>query len=122
MFGINVKGEDCKLWVNEHKKQNGDVWYSYTTTVSKKDMTGNWVRSYQDITFTKNADPTGIPNGTEFDFEGWLSPRPYKTRDGKEATKTVIVINKASFKYNPQAAAESYNDSFEGLDEDVPFN
>lgn len=121
-MSIDVTGKNCKLWINEHKKQNGDVWHTYTIGVSKKDQNGQYVNAYQDVQFTKNVDPTRIPNGTTFDFEGWLSVKVYRDKDGKEVRRPIIMINKANFQYDPKAAAESYQDSFEGLDEDVPFN
>ena len=121
-MSIDVTGKNCKLWIKEHESKDGRKWNSYSIGVSKKDMSGTYINAYQDVTFTRSSGISDrIPNGTLFDFEGWLSPKAYKARDGKEATKTVIVINKARFKYDQQAAAESYNDSFEGLDEDVPF-
>ena len=117
-MSINVDGKNCKLWISEHQKQNGDKWFSYSIGVSKKDMTGNWSRAYQDVQFTKNADPSGVPNGTIFDFKGWMSVRTYKDKDGKEVNKPIIVINEASFDYNPVV---DQMDSFEALDENVPF-
>ena len=121
-MSIDINGKNCKLWVNEHKKQNGDLWFTYTVGVSRKDQNGQYVNAYQDVQFTKNADPAGIPNGTTFDFEGWLSVKVYRDKDGKEVRRPIIMINRASFNYSPEAAGESYADSFEALAEDVPFN
>ena len=96
-MSINVKGENCKLWINERNGKNGK-FKSYSIGVSRKDMnTGEWIRGYQDVTFTKNVDVNGIENGTTFDFEGWMSTRTAKDSEGKSYQKPVIMINKASF-------------------------
>lgn len=121
-MGVDVKGTNCKLWIKEHEGKDGNKWNSYSISVSRKDMNGSYVTAYQDVTFTRNAGLTeDIPNGTVFDFEGWMSTRTRKDREGKERNYPVITINKARFEYDPEASRESYNDSFEQLDEDVPF-
>ena len=99
-MGVDVKGTNCKLWIKEHEGKDGNKWNSYSISVSRKDMNGSYVTAYQDVTFTRNAG---------------------KDKEGKERNYPVITINKARFEYDPEASRESYNDSFEQLDEDVPF-
>ena len=125
-MSIDVTGKNCKLWIPDHKREDGSVWHTYTVGVSKKDMDGHWVNAYQDILFTKNAGfSDDIPNGTVFDFEGWMSVKTYKDRDGKEVRRPVIMVNKANFEYDRgQARADSYEqlDGFEQASDDIPFN
>ena len=118
-MGIEVKGTNCKLWVKEHDGQNGP-WRSYTIGVSKKDMDGNWAKAYQEASFTKNVEGVDkVPNGTVFDFEGWMSVRVGRDRDGKVVNRPIVMVNKAKFEYNEDFDA---GDSYEQLEEDVPFN
>lgn len=121
-MSIEVKGKNCKLWIKEHEGKDGNKWNTYSIGVSRKDLNGSYVNAYQDVTFTRNAGLTSdIPNGTLFDFEGWMSVKTRKDRDGNSRNYPVITVNKANFQYDPQAAAESYQDSFEQLDSDIPF-
>lgn len=121
-MSIDVKGTNCKLWIKEHDGKDGNKWRTYSIGVSRKDMNGNYINAYQDVMFTRNAGfDEKIPNGTVFDFEGWMSVKTRKDRDGKERNYPIITINKAKFEYDPQAERESYRDSFETLSEDIPF-
>lgn len=119
-MSVEVRGNNCKLWIKEREGRDGDKWYSYSIGVSKKDMNGSYINAYQDVAFTRNAGLTSdIKNGTTFDFEGWMSVKVFKDREGKEVRRPIIMINKANFKYD---RSEVQSDSFEALDEDVPFN
>ena len=120
-MSIDVTGKNCKLWIKEHEGRDNRKWNSYSIGVSKKDMSGTYINAYQDVTFTRNVDVSNIPNGTLFDFEGWMSAKTRKDKDGNSRNYPVITINKANFRYDPKASAESYQDSFESLEEDIPF-
>lgn len=114
-MGIDVKGKNCKLWIKEREGRNG-AWKTYSVSVSRKDQSGQYINSYQDVSFTKNVDVSDIPNGTVFDFEGWLTPKTFKDRDGNEVRRTIIMINKASFELS-----DGYGDSFAEAEGDIPF-
>ena len=120
-MSVDVKGTNCKLWIKAHEGKNGNKWNTYTVGVSSKDMDGQYINAYQDVKFTRSSgfDET-IANGTIFDFEGWMSAKTRKDKDGKSTNYPIIVINKAVFKNNPNAKFDS-GDSFEQLDEDCPF-
>ena len=118
-MSVDVRGNNCKLWIKEREGRDGDKWYSYSIGVSKKDLNGSYINAYQDVAFTRNAGLTSdIKNGTTFDFEGWMSVKVYKDREGKEVRKPVITINKTNL---DNIADEELPDSFDQLDEDVPF-
>lgn len=118
-MSIDVKGSNCKLWFNERESKDGGTWKTYTVSVSKRDKTGNWVRAYQDVMFTRDVDASDVPNGSTFDFEGWMSVKSYRDRDGKEVCRPVLMINKAIFP--DMQHSDGPADSFEQVDEDVPF-
>ena len=118
-MGIEVSGKNCKLWISHHKGSNGNEWDSYSVGVSRKDQDGQYINAYQDVAFTRNAGMNeNVKNGTTFDFEGWMSVKVYKDREGKEVRKPVITINKTNL---DSIADEELPDSFDQLDEDVPF-
>ena len=122
MGNIDVSGKNCKLWIKEHEKQDGSKWCTYTIGVSRKDANGTYTNAYQDVTFTRNAGITSdVPNGVLFDLEGWMSVRSRRDREGNSRNYPVITINRADFHYDPTPANGNYEDSFEALEEDVPF-
>lgn len=121
-MSIDVTGKNCKLWIKEHEGKDGNKWNTYSVGVSRKDMNGTYINAYQDVTFTRSSGISDrIPNGTLFDFEGWMSVKTRKDKDGTSRNYPVITISKANFHYDPKAAAESYSDSFDAIMEDVPF-
>lgn len=114
-MGVDVKGTNCKLWISTHSGSNGE-FNTFSVGVSNKDMDGNYINAYQDVVFTRNSGISpDIKNGTVFDFEGWMSARTRKSKDGREYTKPVIVIKKANFR------TDDVEDNYTELDEDIPF-
>lgn len=123
---MDVKGEDVRLWVNEHKKQDGETWYDYSVGVSKKDQDGSYTTTYLKVRFVRAVHiPENLPNGVNMDFEGFLSVDKYTDRNGVEVKKPFIMVTKADFDIMPEPAAERYTDEevsrFGSTEDDVPF-
>jgi len=116
-MGIECSGKNCKLWIKEREGRDGK-WFSYSVGVSSKNAGGGWTNAYQDVRFTRNVSlPSDIQNGTLFDFEGWLGAKESKDRDGRQSNRVILFINKASFQMKERLP----DDSFEAIEEDIPF-
>lgn len=110
---LNISGDNIKLWVNEHDGSNGK-WNSYSISVGKKDESGSWLNKPVKFYIKKDIEvPEGLKSGDLIDFEGFPTLDVYRGKDGQEHREIMIVAQKVNFK--------RYDDSFEQLDEDVPF-
>ena len=111
-----IKGENCKMWINEHEGKNGK-WYTYAVSVSRKDENGDYQRKSVRLVIPKSVHvPNGLKSGTAIDFEGFPSIDIYTGKDGQEHREIMFVAQKVKFR-----EVDVY-DSFEQLDEDMPFN
>ena len=111
---LNISGDNVKIWVNEHDSSKGK-WKSYSISVSKKDTNGDWLNKPVKLYIKKDIEvPEGLKSGDLIDFEGFPTLDIYRGKDGQEHREIMIVAQKINFK--------RYDDSFEQLDEDVPFN
>ena len=110
---LNISGDNVKIWVNEHESSKGK-WKSYSISVSKKDESGNWLNKPVKLYIKKDIEvPEGLKSGDRIDFEGFPTLDIYRGKDGQERREIMIVAQKINFK--------RYDDSFEQLDEDLPF-
>ena len=110
---LNFSGNNVKLWVNEHDSSKGK-WKSYSISISKKDESGNWLNKPVKLYIKKDIEvPDGLKSGDLIDFEGFPTLDVYRGKDGQEHREIMIVAQKVNFK--------RYDDSFEQLDEDLPF-
>ena len=114
-MSINVEAKNVKLWKNEHEGRKGK-WYSYSISASKKMQDGSYKNKGMKV-FCKEGIPNEIPNGSMCDIKGFLTLDVYQGRDG-EVSNIAVYANEIKFHdYDSQ----DYGDSFEELDEDVPF-
>lgn len=96
-MGINVIGENARLWITERDSNNGGKWNEYSVGVSSK-FDDKWVNDYQKVMFAKSIDLTGVQNGAKFDFKGFMSiKKPWTNKDGKTVKEKIIVITEATF-------------------------
>lgn len=121
-MGIDIKGTNCKVWRQEHDRNDGSKWFSYTVGVSRKNMDGSWTNGYQKADFSKNSGaPDIIPNGARCDFEGFMTVKTRKDKEGKEIKESIIMITSVEFK-DLGKPGEDDLDTFEQMEEDIPFN
>lgn len=112
---LDIKGENVKLWKNEHDGRNGK-WFSYSISVSSKDASGKWLNKPVKVRFPKGVSvPDDLPNGALIDFEGFPSLDIYTGKDGNEHREIMFIIQNVSFR------DYDYGDSFAQAGDDIPF-
>lgn len=117
MLKINITGENQVIFRNE---KNGNVFY--TTSLSKKDMDGEWENGNILIKFPKDTE---IENKAKINIEhAWLSF--WKSQDKK--TNVFIFCNKFELADGqpPRPMGDAPSDGFYPVDtnaedEDLPF-
>ena len=116
---MDVSGNKAKVWVNEHQKRDGGKWYDYNVGIGKKKQDGSYINMYIRVKFAKELGlPEDIPNGMAMEnYEGYMSVDDYTSRDGEVVKRPLVIITKADF---PELDAD-IPDSYEQLDEDMPF-
>ena len=96
-MGINVSGENARLWISERQTKDGGTFKDYTVSVSGK-FDEEWKSAYQKVRFKKDIDLTGVENGAKFNFKGFMTiNKPWTNKDGKEIKDIVIMITEADF-------------------------
>lgn len=121
-MGIDIKGTKCKLWKSEHPSKDGNgKWFSYTVGVSRKNQDGTYLNAYQDVEFSRNAAiPDEVPNGADIEFEGFMTCKPRRDKDGRTYNRPYVLITKAVF---PGLVDDGFDpEGYEALDDDIPFN
>lgn len=116
MQRFNVKITDAKLWKNEHQGRNG-TFYTYSISVSKKMQDGSFKNKGMKV-YVQKGVPKEVPNGALCDIDGFMTLDVFNGRDGEVVNPMVFATEVKFADY--EAQQESY-DSFEELDEDVPF-
>jgi hypothetical protein len=114
-MSINVEAKNVKLWKNEHEGRKGK-WYTFSISASKKMQDGSYKNKSIRV-FSKDGIPTEIPNGSVCDINGFLTLDIFQGRDG-EVSNIALYANEIKFR---DYESQDYGDSFEELDEDVPF-
>ena len=124
-MNFDVMAEGVKLWVNEHKRNDGSVWKSYSTTVSSKDKeTGEYINKPLKIKLTRSVElPEDIENGKTVTIKGSLSNERFTDREGQERVELLLWAHEITFDYaaathQPDPAAA---DSFSTAEDDIPF-
>lgn len=120
---INVEAESVRLWVNEHKREDGSTWNSYSISTSSKDQeTGDYINLALEVRMTKAVElPADLKNGELVTIRGSLSNRKYKDKDGVERKKHMLWAQEVDFDNRVGSVDSGSADSFEALQEDMPF-
>lgn len=130
---MDVFGSNERLWIDEHEREDGSKWRSYRISVGKRVENG-YLNAYIRVAFAKKvAIPADLQNGSPMTYEGFMTiDKPYTDRNGAEVKPLMIMITKAEFGQKPQKTVseavgsvmnsfDNIPDSYEQLDEDVPF-
>ena len=112
-MSINVDCKNVKLWKNEHEGRKG-TFYTYSVSVSKKMKDGTYKNKSMKV-YPKDGLPSDLPNGSTCDIEGFLTLDIFQGRDGEVMNPMIYANNIKFHDYEPDY------DSYEQLDEDVPF-
>ena len=117
---INVEAENVRLWINEHKRDDGSTWNSYSISTSSKDMEGGYINKSLELRMTRDVEiPADLKNGALVTIRGSLSNRAF-TVNGDRRVEHMLWAREVDFEkpYEPKGEKA---DSFEQLQEDMPF-
>ena len=117
---INVEAENVRLWVNEHKSHDGSTWNSYSISTSSKDQEGGYINKALEVRMTRDVVlPGDIKNGALVTIRGSLSNRAF-TVSGERRVEHMLWAREVEFEQLHEPKGEKA-DSFEQLEEDMPF-
>lgn len=117
---INVEAENVRLWVNEHTRDDGSKWFSYSISTSSKDQEGGYINKALEVRMTRDVQiPNDIKNGALVTIRGSLSNRAF-TVNGDRRVEHMLWAREIDFE-KPFEPKGDKADSFEQLEEDVPF-
>lgn len=118
---ISVEAENVRLWVNEHKRDDGSTWNTYSISTSSKDQEGGYINKSLEVRMTRGvAVPADLKNGTTVTIRGSLSNRAFTGKDGERRVEHMLWAREVDFDKPYEPRGESA-DTFEALDEDMPF-
>lgn len=119
---INVEAENVRLWVNAHERPDGTKWYTYSISTSSKNEAGDYVNKSLKVKMTRDVQiPTDIANGELVTIRGSLSNETFMDRNGEKRVEHLLWAREVDFE-NRQLPRESEPaDSYEALEEDLPF-
>lgn len=119
---INVEAENVRLWVNAHERPDGAKWYTYAISTSSKTESGDYVNKSLKVKMTRDVQiPTDIANGEVVTIRGSLSNETFMDKNGEKRVEHILWAREVDFE-NRHAPRESESaDSFEALNEDLPF-
>lgn len=117
---INVEAENVRLWVNEHTRDDGSKWFSYSISTSSKDQEGGYINKALEVRMTRDVEvPQDLKNGTLVTIRGSLSNRA-STVNGDRRVEHMLWAREVDFD-KPYVPRGEKADSFEQLEEDMPF-
>lgn len=117
---INVEAENVRLWINEHTREDGSKWFSYSISTSSKDQEGGYINKALEVRMTRDVQiPNDLKNGALVTIRGSLSNRAF-TVNGDRRVEHMLWAREIDFEkpYEPRGEKA---DSFEQLEEDMPF-
>ncbi len=117
---INVEAENVRLWINEHKRDDGSSWNTYSISTSSKDQEGGYINKSLEVRMTREVElPADLKNGTLVTIRGSLSNRAF-TVNGDRRVEHMLWAREVDFE-KPYEPKGDKADSFEQLEEDMPF-
>lgn len=123
MAGNSIKFENVKLWHSEYGDGN-EIRHSYSVGVSsKKKDSDDYNNTYLPVFFMKNTPI--LHNGSTVNLEGFLTCRVRRDGSkyiGMQVMKYEVLFDKdaddSNFTYDD---ADAVNDSFEQVEQEIPF-
>lgn len=122
-MNIEVNAEGVKLWVNEHKRNDGSVWRSFSTTVSSKDKeTGEYINKPLKVRMTRNITlPEDLQNGRTVSIKGSLSTERFTDKEGQDRIELLLWAHEIAFDFVKPTPKGDPADSFSAAEDDIPF-
>lgn len=122
MLNISTDEKGIKLKRKERQTESGEVWATYSTTLTKKTPSGGWSHSYLDVKFKKGVS---LNDGAVIKFgigDAWLT---FDDFNGKKYNKIFVANFEIVEEGSPSATQrnEAINDAFLNIDDssDLPF-
>lgn len=113
---MDVSARNVKIWRKDYQGKDGE-FYRYSVSVSKRTQDGRFINAYIPVTFSKRSDaPEKIDNGALCDFEGFVSVKTERDRDGNTRNVPCIVVMSVEFDDVTTGV-----DSFEQAETEIPF-
>lgn len=117
---INVEAENVRLWINEHTRDDGSKWFSYSISTSSKDQEGGYINKALEVRMTRDVElPADLKNGALVTIKGSLSNRAF-TVNGDRRVEHMLWAREVYVAQQHEPKGEKA-DSFEKLEEDMPF-
>lgn len=117
---INVEAENVRLWINEHTREDGSKWFSYSISTSSKDQEGGYINKSLEVRMTRDVEiPADLKNGALVTIRGSLSNRAFAV-NGERRVEHMLWAREIDFD-KPYTPKGEKADSFEQFDEDMPF-
>lgn len=120
---INVEAENVRLWINEHERDDGSKWRTYSISTSSKDpASGDYINKGLEVKLRREVNvPEDTKNGALCTINGSLSNKVFTDKNGEKRVEHIMWAHEIIFdKGLPEPRGESA-DSFEQLEEDMPF-
>ena len=119
---INVEAEQVKLWVNEHKRPDGSTWRTFAISTSSKNEAGEYVNKSLKVKMTRDVVlPEDLKNGETVTIRGSLSNETFMDKEGNRRVEHMLWAREIDFDNRVAPRKGEKADSFEALDEDLPF-
>ena len=119
---IDVHAQNVRLWVNEHKRDDGKVWYTYAISTSSKDQDGNYINKPLEVRMRKDAIlPAELKNGQLVDIMGSISNRKFTDRDGNERIEHLLWAAEIRESYTDAPRRSEPAENFSTADDILPF-
>ena len=119
---INVEAENVRLWINEHERDDGSKWRTYSISTSSKDQNGDYVNKSLEVKLRKGVNvPEDTKNGALCTINGSLSNKVITGKNGEKRVEHIMWAHDIYFDKGLPALKGEPAGSFEGLEEDMPF-
>lgn len=117
---MDIRGK-TKVFRQAHEGRNG-TWYSYRTSVGKKNDDGTWDNDGYEIVLAKDAKNMVIPDGAVIDItDGFLSCRSYTDKGGEKKVVSQMVVMGFKMVAGQKTEDAGFGGGFTALADDVPF-
>ena len=119
---IDVNAENVRLWVNAHERPDGSRWNTYAISTSSKTEAGDYVNKSLKVKMTRDVEiPEDILNGELVTIRGFLSNETFMSKNGEKRIEHVFVAREVDFMNRIGVHESEPADSFNALEEDMPF-
>ena len=119
---INVEAENVRLWINEHERNDGTKWRTFSISTSSKTPEGDYVNKSLEVRMTRDVQlPADLKNGAICTIMGSLSNRVYTDKNGEQKKEHMLWAREIYFDKEVPAPKGEPADSFSAAEDEIPF-